>query len=247
VLRRRLAAGFAVVACFAAAVGAFQAAADFGNSVGSVSFQVAGGPPPAAGGNDSVVAIGPDAPSSGPASPPSASQDPGTSVPSSSEPPSPDQPSGSEPGSSAPGAPGAPTAPRGSAASQHPTAAPPAPHTTAKPAPRPTTTTKPAPPPSSVDVGGTVTCMSGNSVEGVWVQADQGSGFAPWQGIGDGSTSSYWYTLPLYENYSLHVGCGGSTSDWGVALTTQQVGGTHNSFVCHDVAGDSDYGVCFLG
>jgi hypothetical protein len=80
----------------------------------------------------------------------------------------------------------------------------------------------------------------------VWVQAAQGAGFAPWQGIGDGSTSSYWYTLPVPENYSLHVGCGGSTSDWGVALTTQDVGGTQNSFVCHDVAGDSDYGKCFV-
>jgi len=96
----------------------------------------------------------------------------------------------------------------------------------------------------SVGVTGQISCVSGKSVEGVWVSASQGSGYAPWKGLGNGSTSDYWYTLPVSESYSLHVGCGGTTSSWAVATYSPTVGGTHNSFNCYDVSGRADYGTC---
>lgn len=107
--------------------------------------------------------------------------------------------------------------------------------TAATPTPAPTRPTK---------VGGQVSCTSGQSVEGVWVEAAKGSGWAPWKGLGNGSTSDYWYALPVSEPYSLHVGCGGTTSDWAVSAETPTVGGTHNSFDCIDVAGQSGYRTC---
>jgi hypothetical protein len=88
--------------------------------------------------------------------------------------------------------------------------------------------------------------VSGNSVEGVWVQAAQGAGYSPWQGIGNGSTSRYWYTLPAQIPFSLHVGCGGTTAAWGVALTTPQTPGPVANFTCHDVEGQAGYGTCDL-
>jgi hypothetical protein len=97
-----------------------------------------------------------------------------------------------------------------------------------------------------VKVSGQVSCVSGKSVKGVWVQAAKGSGYSPWKGLGNGSTSDYWYTLPVHESYSLHVGCGGTTASWAVSDSTPVVGGTHNSFDCVDVPGQSGYGTCRL-
>ncbi|GAA1965976.1 hypothetical protein GCM10009838_24550 [Catenulispora subtropica] len=88
--------------------------------------------------------------------------------------------------------------------------------------------------------------MSGKSVEGVWVQAAQGSGFSPWQGIGNGSTSRYWYTLPASIPFSLHVGCGGTTSAWAVSTTTPTTDGPVADFTCHDVSDQPEYGTCDL-
>jgi hypothetical protein len=97
-----------------------------------------------------------------------------------------------------------------------------------------------------VEVSGQVACTSGRPVVGVWVQADAGSGFASRKGLGDGSTSDYWYWLSTPEPYALHVGCGGSPSSWAVAVYSSVVGGTHNSFDCVDVSTNSGYGKCFL-
>jgi hypothetical protein len=99
---------------------------------------------------------------------------------------------------------------------------------------------------TSFSITGQVSCVSGNSVEGVWVQASRGSGFASWQGLGNGSTSDWWFTLPATESYSLHVGCGGSTASWKVATYSPTVSGGHNSFNCFDVAGAAGYGTCRL-
>jgi hypothetical protein len=101
-------------------------------------------------------------------------------------------------------------------------------------------------PSGGVEVTGQVSCDSGNSVEGVWVAAATGSGWASWMGLGNGSTSDYWYRLPEGEPYALHVGCGGSPSSWRVANYTPPVGGTHNSFNCQDVPGKPDYTTCTL-
>jgi len=104
--------------------------------------------------------------------------------------------------------------------------------------------------PPTVEVGGDVTCLSGQSVEGVWVQATDHSGFAPWQGVSVsgqafGSTSKWWWWLPKGESYSLHVGCGGTQSGWGAALYTPVVTGS-DTFVCIDVSSDAGYGTCYV-
>jgi hypothetical protein len=97
---------------------------------------------------------------------------------------------------------------------------------------------------ASFKVTGQISCTSGNSVEGVWVQASDGAGYAAWKGLGNGSTSNWWFTLIKQESYSLHVGCGGTTSSWAVATYSPTVTGAHNSFNCFDVAGDANYGTC---
>jgi hypothetical protein len=102
----------------------------------------------------------------------------------------------------------------------------------------------------TVQVGGDVTCLSGASIEGVWVQATGHSGFAPWQGVSVsgqafGSTSKWWWPLPKGESYSLHVGCGGTQATWGVALYTPVVTGS-DTFICIDVSSDAGYGTCYV-
>jgi hypothetical protein len=62
--------------------------------------------------------------------------------------------------------------------------------------------------------------------------------------LGNGSTSDWWFTLPVSEPYSLHVGCGGSPASWAVSASTPLVNGPHNSFDCHDVAAAADYQKC---
>jgi len=147
--------------------------------------------------------------------------------------------------SSAPVADPPPSGPGSSQPASNP--APPAKTVTKAPASSPASA---APPPStskapvSYQISGTISCVSGNSVEGVWVQASQGSGYSPWQGIGNGSTSRYWYTLPSTESFSLHVGCGGTTAAWGISLSTPLVPGPVANFTCHDVQGQSGYGDC---
>jgi hypothetical protein len=101
-----------------------------------------------------------------------------------------------------------------------------------------------APTTTSFKVTGQVSCESGKSVEGVWVQASDGHGYASWKGLGNGSTSDWWFTLPKDESYSLHVGCGGSTSSWAVSTYSPTVTGAQNSFNCYDVAGEANYGTC---
>ena len=104
----------------------------------------------------------------------------------------------------------------------------------------------PGPQSPPVEVTGQLSCLSGKSVTGVWVQAATGSGFASWKGIAAGQNSDYWYELPTSESYSLHVGCGGTTTTWAVSATTPTVSGAQNSFYCDDIASDSQYGTCVL-
>ncbi len=70
----------------------------------------------------------------------------------------------------------------------------------------------------------------------------EGSGWSPWQGLGNGA-ASYWYTLPVSEPYSLHVGCGGTTSSGPSPTRTPKVSGTDNSFICQDIS-DRELGTC---
>lgn len=101
-----------------------------------------------------------------------------------------------------------------------------------------------APKSTPLKISGSVSCISGNAVVGVYVAASKGSGFSPWQGQGNGATATFHYTLPLKESYSLHVGCGGSPSKWQVADYGVTVSTAVNNFECDDVPGQSNYGTC---
>ncbi len=117
-------------------------------------------------------------------------------------------------------------------------------HPAAPHAPNPTPKPDPSPAPTSVEVSGQLSCDSGKAIVGVWVQAAQGSGFASWRGIGDGSTADYWIFLPAALPYAVHVGCGGTPSLWGQGTYSSVYGTTHNSFNCDDIKNTADYRVC---
>jgi hypothetical protein len=104
---------------------------------------------------------------------------------------------------------------------------------------------------ASAEIGGLVTCLSGHSVEGVWVQARVHSAFAKWvpqqvPGKTTGSTSKWWWWLPTGMPYSLRVGCGGTQAAWGLACRTKVVSGMPNNFACIDVRSMAGYGTCYV-
>lgn len=99
---------------------------------------------------------------------------------------------------------------------------------------------------TSVMADGQVSCTSGHPVEGVWIAAGRGSGWASWQRLGNGSTSNYLYTLPRPESYAVHVGCGGSPASWKVAANSGNVPAGRHSFNCVDSPGEQGFGTCEL-
>ena len=98
---------------------------------------------------------------------------------------------------------------------------------------------------AATSVSGSIQCQS-TSVEGVWVQsANGGSGWAPWvSSAANPDHATYSYTLPHGGEYSLHVGCGGTTSSWKVAEYSNFYGGTVNDFYCYDESSSSLYTYC---
>src|SRR5712691_3066536 len=117
-----------------------------------------------------------------------------------------------------------------------------------RPSPSSSPSSAPSPPASPsfgpFNISGSVSCASGNAVVGVWVAARKGAGFSGWHGRGNGATATFRYRLPRKETYSLHVGCGGSTSSWQVATYSVTVTTAVNNFTCDDVPGQPNYGTC---
>jgi hypothetical protein len=92
-------------------------------------------------------------------------------------------------------------------------------------------------------ISGHVQCTT-MPMEGVWIVAKNGgSGWAKWTGI-TATTARYNYTLPKGGKYAVHVGCGGSLSEWLTKPDSKMVPGTVNNFLCHDVAGQPDFDFC---
>jgi hypothetical protein len=68
---------------------------------------------------------------------------------------------------------------------------------------------------ASTEISGQVQCVDELAVEGVWIQASSGSGWATLRDVDDsGYTKEFSYSLPHGEAWTVHVGCGGKTSDW---------------------------------
>jgi hypothetical protein len=132
----------------------------------------------------------------------------------------------------------APSSPQSAATESTPAQS--TPPTTPEPAP---TTQQAAPAPTqsaSTEAAGQVSCSSGAPVEGVWIATVSGSNWASWQPVGSGSTANYSLTLPASESYAVHVGCGGSTAQWAVTVSSGPVSPGSNSFNCIDNAGAAD-------
>ena len=69
--------------------------------------------------------------------------------------------------------------------------------------------------------------------------------WAPWvSSAANPDHATYSYTLPHGGEYSLHVGCGGTTSSWKVAEYSNFHGGTVNDFSCYDESSSSLYTYC---
>jgi TIR domain len=91
---------------------------------------------------------------------------------------------------------------------------------------------------------GSVTCESGEPVEGVWIAASSGqsdSGFAhlgPADNSGlnhpAGPTVTYSYTLRGGGSYSVHVGCGGEASQWHSSNYSPELSGPVAHLECRD-------------
>lgn len=90
---------------------------------------------------------------------------------------------------------------------------------------------------ASTYVSGSVACVTGNYVEGVFVHANSGGGGWGIMNV-PGNTSnavSWHYTLPNNGSYYLAVGCGGSTSSWATTNYSNNYTGNSNSLICYDM------------
>jgi len=96
---------------------------------------------------------------------------------------------------------------------------------------------------ASTSVSGYVTCVDELNVEGVWIQASGGSGFASWSDAGSGYYARY-SRAGISGSWTVHVGCGGSSSNWKYTPDGfQNVTGSSASWTCYTPDdGTSTYG-----
>jgi len=96
---------------------------------------------------------------------------------------------------------------------------------------------------ASTTVSGYVTCVDELNVEGVWIQASGGSGFASWSAAGVGYYAHY-SRAGISGSWTVHVGCGGSPSNWKYTPDGfQKVTGSSASWTCYTPDdGTSTYG-----
>jgi hypothetical protein len=76
----------------------------------------------------------------------------------------------------------------------------------------------------SSEAKGTVTCSAGESVEGVWIDAGTGQGWAQWRlkNAQNPAVAEYSRNVGGPTNYGVHVGCGGTPRNWEHADYGQQ-------------------------
>lgn len=103
--------------------------------------------------------------------------------------------------------------------------------------------------PASYGVSGSVSCLSGSAVEGIWVSASSGtSGWATLSAAsGSSSSVEWWFTLSSDTSYFIHVGCGGSPQHWLPSGNTYSSTRRGNSpdLICYDIPyEDPYYGQC---
>jgi hypothetical protein len=89
---------------------------------------------------------------------------------------------------------------------------------------------------ASKGVAGSLSCVSGSAVTGVFVHANSGGG--GWATMsspgGKSSTLSWTYTIPNTGSYYLAVGCGGTTQTWATTNYSNNYSGNSQGLLCYD-------------
>jgi hypothetical protein len=93
-------------------------------------------------------------------------------------------------------------------------------------------------------VTGSVTCISGRPVVGVWIAASSGQGDSGYAHLGPGAASginhpagatvTYSYRLPHGGSYAVHVGCGGAAKHWASSNYSPQLSALAARLRCDD-------------
>jgi hypothetical protein len=85
-------------------------------------------------------------------------------------------------------------------------------------------------------VAGSVACVTGNAVEGVFVNANSGGGGWGIMNVPGGTSNavSWHYTLPKGGSYYVAVGCGGRPSSWNSTSYSGNYTGNSSSLICYD-------------
>lgn len=101
-----------------------------------------------------------------------------------------------------------------------------------------TTVATAAPALAATNVAGSVACVSGQNITGVFVNANSGGGGWAQGFVPDTSSNVSWhYTLPNGGSYYLAVGCGGTTQVWGSTNYSNNYSGNANFMLCYDTTG----------
>lgn len=99
-----------------------------------------------------------------------------------------------------------------------------------------TLTTAVSPASASTSVSGSLSCVTGRNVEGVWVAASSStSGWATMdKASGSSPTVSWWYTLNNGGSYHINVGCGGTPQNWASSSSSYTTSGNLPDLICYD-------------
>lgn len=90
---------------------------------------------------------------------------------------------------------------------------------------------------ASTYVSGSVACVSGRDVEGVFVHANSGGGGWGIMTAPGGTTNAvgWHYTLPHGGSYYLDVGCGGTPQNWASDNYSNNYTGGSSGLICYDM------------
>lgn len=92
-----------------------------------------------------------------------------------------------------------------------------------------------------VTIQGTVLCNSGAFVQGIWLETSNhvGSSMARFGPVDQSGTDFTW-SGPLDDEYSVHVGCGGSPEVWKIIGYSDFTSSNFTRFVCDDSAPEAN-------
>jgi hypothetical protein len=98
----------------------------------------------------------------------------------------------------------------------------------------------------TASVSGTVSCTSGRSVVGVYIDEITNTGFfASWNvSPGSRSVAVYQGEIPMGMTYQVHVGCGGTPGAWLLDLHSEYTTELRQTLRCQDIPRQPGYEMC---